>query len=252
MGTFEEIWRKRFERFAQRFKDDHLVSGWSEKGLRRRLVLFEKLLSEHGLSVPAKILDLGCGAGTYVRFLTKLGHHVVGLDYSLPSLYLAQAADPKQAGQYIVGEAYNLPFCKERYDLVVSIGVLQTLESPERALDEMVRVLRPKGLLVVDFLNAFELVAMVKAASERLSGRSPRVRTNSLFQVHCWLTQRSIRPIRRAGVYLPPRRHSWLEPILDCKLFTFVMDGLPGFSLAGAHAFMMVGEKEVKLQKGKC
>jgi ubiquinone/menaquinone biosynthesis C-methylase UbiE len=43
--------------------------------------------------------------------------------------------------------------------MVVSIGVLQALASPEQALDEMVRVLRPKGLLVVEFLNAFEVVA---------------------------------------------------------------------------------------------
>lgn len=243
MSTFEEVWRERFEGFARRNSDDHLVSGWSERGLRRRLALFEKLLREQDLSTPAEILDLGCGAGTYVRFLTSRGYNVVGLDYSLPSLYLAHTADHKQNGHYVVGEAYNLPFCKENYDLVVSIGVLQVLERPEGALDEIVRVLRPKGLLAIEFLNAFELVTVVKTAGERLRGRLPRVRTYSHFKIKHQLSQRGIRIIRQVGVYLPPRWFPWLEPIFNIKWLVFLLETLPGFSLLCAHAFMVIGEK---------
>ncbi len=110
------------------------------------------------LPVPAQILDLGCGAGNYVRFLADIGHRVVGLDYSLPSLRRASGCGlENRSGHYVGGDAYRLPFCSEYFDLVISIGVLQALGSPERALDEMVRVLRPKGLLVIEFLNAFEV-----------------------------------------------------------------------------------------------
>ena len=74
MRTFEGIWRERFERFAQRYKADHNVSGWSCSGLKRRLALFNELIKKQDLQVPTHILDLGCGAGTYVRFLTSLDH----------------------------------------------------------------------------------------------------------------------------------------------------------------------------------
>ena len=244
MKTFEEEWRGRFERFGQSYDADHLVSGWSEGGLRRRLALFDELLRRRGLPAPAQILDLGCGAGTYVRFLAGIGHRAVGLDYSFPSLYRALAADPKRAGHYVGGEAYNLPFCNECFDLVVSIGIFQVLGCPERALDEMVRVLRPKGLLVLEFLNAFELVALVRSVGEWLRGQLPRVRTYSPFQVQRWFAQRGLRFIRRTGVYLSPRGFLRLGRIFEHKGVVHLMEGIPGFSLAGAHAFLLVGEKE--------
>jgi len=243
MRTFEEEWRRRFERFAQRYDVDHLVSGWSESGLRRRLALFKELIALQELHPSISILDLGCGAGTYVRFLATFGRRVVGLDYSLPSLSRALAADPNRAGCYVGGEAYKLPFCDESFDLVVSIGVFQALACPERALDEMVRVLRPKGILMVDFLNAFELVALARSAQERLRGRLPRVHTYSPFQVHRWLTERGLKVVRRAGVYLPPRAFIWLEKVLQLKGVFYIMEGIPGFSLGGAHAFLLIGAK---------
>lgn len=249
LRTFEEEWRERFERFARQYSADHLVSGWSDNGLRRRLALFAAQLRERGVPNPAQILDLGCGAGTYVRFLAGLGHRVIGLDYSLASLSRALAADPKRAGEYIGGEAYHLPFCNECFDLVVSIGVFQTLKCPERALDEMVRVLRPNGLLVLEFLNAFEPVAVMRAAGERVWGRLPRVCTYSPFQVRRWAVQRGVKLIRRAGVYLPPRRLAWLERIFDHEGVVRLLEEIPGISLAGAHAFLLVGEKEARESK---
>ncbi len=86
MSTFERQWRSRFERFATGHEEEHQVSGWSAVGLRRRVALFQQLL-DGGLFRPgARLLELGCGAGTYVRLLAKSGYPVVGLDYSLPSL----------------------------------------------------------------------------------------------------------------------------------------------------------------------
>jgi SAM-dependent methyltransferase len=243
MRTFEEEWRERFERFARRHEADHLVSGWSDRGLRRRLALFNELIRAQELPTSARILDLGCAAGSYVRFLAGLGHWVVGLDYSLPSLSRALAADPKQAGYYVGGEAYHLPFCDECFDVVVSVGVFQALRCPQRALDEMVRVLRPRGLLIVEFLNAFEPIALVISAVERIRGRLPRVRAYSPFQVQRWFTEHHLRRVQRTGVYLPPRRLPYLDRLFDYKGVVRLLEGIPGLALAGAHAFLLVGEK---------
>jgi ubiquinone/menaquinone biosynthesis C-methylase UbiE len=243
MQTFEREWRARFERFARCYDSDHCVSGWSDQGLRRRLTLFGQLLSEQALPPPARILDLGCGGGSYIRFLADLGHSVVGLDYSLPSLARALAADPRGGGRYVSGEAYCLPFGDGSFDLVVSIGVFQALQHPARALCEMVRVLRPEGVLVIEFLNAFEPIALLKCAAERIRGYPPRVRTYSLFQVQRWFAQNGVKLLRRAGVYLPPRQLPGLGLFIEQRGVVRLLEAVPGLSVATAHAFMLVGEK---------
>lgn len=242
-SPFDKEWRSRFERFARNAATDHQVSGWSENGLSQRLTLFEKLLRAQNVSAPGRILDLGCGAGTYVRFLTGLGHWVVGLDYSLPSLSRATAADSRRAGQYLAGEAYALPFENGQFDLVVSLGVLQAIAHPERALDEMTRVLRPTGLLVIEFLNAFEFIAFSKGLKGRITRRHPHIRTYSPFLVHRWFLERGFQSVRRTGVYLPPHRFSCLGRVFDKQGIARIIEGIPGLSLAVAHAFLVVGKK---------
>lgn len=240
---FEREWQDRFGRFAQQNNADHLISGWSKSGLLRRLAVFEQLIRLHKIVVPSKILDLGCGAGTYVRYLAGLGHEVVGLDYSLPCLHRALDADPKRNGFYVGGEAYNLPFCSESFDLIVSIGVLQALRDPERALDEMVRILRPRGLLVIEFLNAFEIIALVRSASERINGRMPRICTYSPLKIRHWFIERGLKLVQQTGVYLPPRKFPQIGRVLNQKGVIRLLEGIPGFSLAGAHAFLLAGRK---------
>lgn len=244
MGKFEKEWCDRFKRFAESYKDDHLISGWSCNGLRRRLTMFEEIFKGQKLPTPSKILDLGCGGGTYVRYLASLGHKVVGIDYSINSIKRASAADKDRAGIYLGGDAYNLPFYKESFDLVVSIGVLQTIGNPERALDEMIRVLRSKGVLVVEFLNALELIALSRSSIEKLTGKLPRVRTYSPFQISCWLKERGLRDVRRVGVYLQPRSIPSIGCIFEYKGVIRMIDRIPGLSLVCAHAFLLVGKKE--------
>ena len=242
-SLFDKEWQSRFERFARNAAADHQVSGWSENGLSQRLALFKKLLQAQNVSAPSQILDLGCGAGTYVRFLANLGHWVVGLDYSLPSLSRAVAVDPRRAGQYLAGEAYELPFENDQFDLIVSLGVLQAVTHPERALDEMTRVLRPTGLLVVEFLNAFELIALSKGLRDRILRRRPHIHTYSPLVVHRWFLERGFQSIQRAGVYLPPPRFSRLGRVFEKQGVIRVMEGIPGLALTVAHAFLMTGKK---------
>ena len=244
MDPFEKKWRERFEEFARDSECDHLVSGWSDNGLRRRLSLFAQLLSGMALPDKGRVLDLGCGAGTYVRFLAAKEYGVVGMDYSGPSLLRALNADPDRTGRYTRGEAYCLPFRDECFDLVVSIGVLQALGNPEKAFEEISRVLRPGGFLVIEFLNAFEFIAIMKSANDRIRGRAVKVRTYSMFKICSWLERRGIRVIRRSGVFLPPRAAPWLGKLLDTKKVVEVLELIPGISLAVAHAFLVVGRKE--------
>jgi SAM-dependent methyltransferase len=243
MKEFETRWRERFERFGREHEDDHLVSGWSETGLKRRLAAFGRILAKERIEAPARVLDVGCGAGTYVRFLTGLHHEVFGLDYSLPSLSRAVAADPRQACCYASGEAYRLPFRDGSFDLVVLIGVLQTLEDPGRAVGEMARVVRPGGLIVFEVLNAVEVVALLKSARDRLRASPPRLRTYSPGETRRWLSVAGLAPVRRVGIYLPPRRLPGLGRTLMRDGVMRGVDRIPGVSTLLAHAFLVVAKR---------
>lgn len=241
--AFDHEWQARFQRFGHSYVSEHAVSGWSAEGLGRRFRLFEKLMHHLPLGPRVRVLELGCGAGTYVRYLAGLGHHVVGTDYATPSLRRALENDLTRQGQYVAADGYALPFSRESFDLVVCIGVLQALSRPERLLDEIARVLRPRGITVIETLNALGSGAMLRRLREILGNRPPRVRFYSPSPVHRWLAQRELLVLERVGVYLPPRRLPGLGRFLDRPATTHLLEGVPGAALLGAHAFWWVGRK---------
>ncbi|HLQ23897.1 MAG TPA: class I SAM-dependent methyltransferase [Gemmatimonadales bacterium] len=244
MNGFEQQWQRRFEKFATRHQSDHLVSGWSLAGLRKRLATFERLLDE-GLLVPgARALELGCGAGTYVRLLAKRGHPVTGLDYSLPSLVRAAAADPARAGRYVAGSAYALPFPSGAFRAVICIGVLQALEQPSLTIGEIARVLRPGGVVVVETLNPRNPVATARRLAAFARRQSTRLRYGAPRVIERAMAARGIRPVQKLGILLPPRSVPHLEGALGQPWLEGILGRLPGVRAVAAHAFWIVGVRE--------
>ena len=243
MTSFERQWQSRFEKFATRHRADHLVSGWSAAGLRRRVAVFEGLIDGGLLAPGARVLELGCGAGTYVRLLSKRGHHVVGLDYSLPSLRRAVTADLPLAGGYLAGDASGLPFRSGSFQAVTCIGVLQALEKPETAIAEIARVLEPGGVALVETLNPWNALA----ASRRLRGfirREPtRLHYSSPRAIEQAMASHGLESVRRVSVLLPPRSLPRLEHTLARPWLTRAMGTVPGVRSLAPQAYWIVGVK---------
>ena len=243
MTSFERQWQARFEKFATRHRSDHLVSGWSAMGLRRRIAVFEGLLDTGMLGDGARVLELGCGAGTYVRLLAKRGHPVIGLDYSLPSLRRAVIADASQAGDYVAGNASGLPFRSGAFKAVTCIGVLQALDKPRTAIAEIARVLEPSGIAMVETLNPWSplaatrrLRAFVRREPTRLHYCSPRV-------IERALASQGLRPVQRLSVLLPPRSWPGLERTLSQPQVARAMGMMPGLRALASQAFWIVAVK---------
>lgn len=242
-STFDQEWRARFQRFGNSYEAEHAVSGWSQEGLERRVDLFRGLLG--GLNLPARsrALELGCGAGTYVRYLSEVGHRAIGVDYAVPSLVRAVKRDPGHSGQYVAADGYELPFPAGCFDLVLCIGVLQALGEPERLLEEVARVLRPGGILVIEALNAVAVPAVMRRLREIAGRRPARLRFYRVGLVEGWLRQSGLAPRRRAGVYLPPRGYPRLARAMDVPLVARLLESVPGASRLSAHAFWVVAER---------
>jgi SAM-dependent methyltransferase len=117
------------------------------RGFRR---FVEPLLADarSARGAPLEILDCGCGTGHNLAFLRRHGR-ATGIDVTWTALDFARRRGEHRLAR---ATAARLPFARATFDLVTSFDVLYALpDDTERdAIDEMFRVLRPGGRLLVN------------------------------------------------------------------------------------------------------
>lgn len=100
------------------------------------------------------ILDAGCGTGVFTRDILSSGAQVIGLDISLPMLRRAREKSGGRPFYPILGDISNLPFEEDAFDKVVSITAIEFIKDAKGAVDELFRVARKGGIIVVANLNS--------------------------------------------------------------------------------------------------
>lgn len=111
----------------------HQLVGWAE------------------LKPSEKILDCATGTGDLALKMkaTSPTSEVIGTDFCEPMLAVARQKDLKGKVHFQWADATQLPFPTESFDLVtISFGI-RNVQNPEKAIQEMHRVLRPGGRLMV-------------------------------------------------------------------------------------------------------
>jgi ubiquinone/menaquinone biosynthesis C-methylase UbiE len=109
------------------------------------------------LLIPQKdemILDAGCGTGVFTLDILSCGPQVIGLDISLPMLLRAGKKLKRFPFQMVLADILNLPFQKGSFDKVVSVTALEFIREAEDAVDELFRVTKRGGCIVVATLNS--------------------------------------------------------------------------------------------------
>ena len=109
------------------------------------------------------VLDLGCGGGFMAEALALRGAAVVGIDPCASAIALAceHAHASGLAIDYRVGRGEAIPLDAGSVDVVVSVDVLEHVDSLEKVLGEIDRVLRPGGFILFDTVNDTRLAAFV-------------------------------------------------------------------------------------------
>jgi ubiquinone/menaquinone biosynthesis C-methylase UbiE len=151
--------------------------------LRRRFVQPPKETARrHGIQPGMRVLEVGPGRGTYsIAAARAAGENgqVVAIDIE-PRLVEQLTRRALEEGvinlEVQVGDACNLNFDEEDFDLVFMIAVLGEIPHPDRALREFHRVLRHEGVLAIsellpdpDYVPAEELIELVTANGFRVS-----------------------------------------------------------------------------------
>jgi len=93
------------------------------------------------------ILDLAAGTGTSSEPLYQAGARVIACDFSLGMLQEGKKRLPHL--QFVAGDAMNLPFADNSFDVVTISFGLRNIQDTARGLQEMLRVTKPGGRLVV-------------------------------------------------------------------------------------------------------
>lgn len=198
----QQLISSHFEKLASEWAEIYQRRGLNEFFFQERLRVVLDMAGRIGLPSPSqtRVLDIGCGAGFGTLALAKMGYTVDAID-PVQAMVDATRERARQGGQErrvrsTLGDVRALCFPDETFGLVVAIGVLDWLSSVEQPLQEMCRVLRPGGHLIVTVGNRWGLRQFLQPLSNpilrpakefvrQLLRRGPRAHLHPISLRHC-------------------------------------------------------------------
>ena len=113
----------------------------------------DRILRILGVETSVKLLDLGCGRGSFCNSAFKKGLEVYGVDFSEVALKDAKALNNKI--NYVVSDAAKIPFKAEFFDYVVCLGSFEHFSDKRSVLKEISRVLKKDGKMFMFLPNSY-------------------------------------------------------------------------------------------------
>lgn len=110
--------------------------------------MYREILEKTMALKPDTVLDLGCGNGNILVQLAQTGSRLYGLDLSSNMIAEAERRLGGRAS-LTVGDAQLLPYGDESFDLVICNASFHHYPRPDTVLEEIRRVLKPRGVLIL-------------------------------------------------------------------------------------------------------
>ena len=111
-------------------------------GQERRL---QMIVTAAGDRLMGRVLENGCGVGIYLQHLTPRAGSIVGLEFDDERVREART----RSQNLINGASEQLPFSTASFNVILSHEVLEHVRDDHRSVEEMVRVLKPGGVIVL-------------------------------------------------------------------------------------------------------
>ncbi len=120
------------------------------------------------LNYPGRFLDVGCGGGHYVCAAGRFGWEAYGIE--------VDASAVRKAVEMGLKNIYNCypresPFCPGFFDVIKAMHVLEHCTDPTGFLQDLARLLRARGVLIIDVPNQASIIAKFKVILSRLGLR---------------------------------------------------------------------------------
>ncbi len=174
--------------------DDYYQTGFGKKIDQTEKKMFDKLLEE---IEKDEMLELGCGTGHWTSYFVEKGFDVIATDVSEPMLNLAKSKDIHAVFEH--ADSANLPFPNESFNVVASVTMLEFTTNPEKVIDEIYRILKTDGWLLLGCLNKKSVIGLNKENDEVFKNG----RFFTLDEIKQLLGKFKIQRIE-TGVYLKP------------------------------------------------
>jgi ubiquinone/menaquinone biosynthesis C-methylase UbiE len=159
----------------------------------------------------SQVLDIGCGDGSISLPLLNPHTRITLLDFSTSMLSLAQSNIPPALAAN--GEVRNEDFMKASFeagsfDLIICVGVLAHVESPDALLGKIAALLSPGGRVILEFTDSYDFMGRLSSLMAQINHfvaprRSP-VNLLSRHQVDSLCERRRFRTVSMFRYALPP------------------------------------------------
>lgn len=133
------------ESYYQRYRDG-IASSCGHGYMQAR-----KVGKLNSLSVGARLLDVGCGTGEFLRAAIEAGWEGMGIDVSEAASEFARS---NYGIEVITGDLREIGLPPSSFDVVTLWEVLEHMSSPTRCLAEINRILVADGVLAISVPNA--------------------------------------------------------------------------------------------------
>lgn len=153
-----------------------------------------------------KILDIASGTGHNLPALSGGHNIIIASDLTIEMLKESR----KRFGEiihpsYVVNNAFELPFSDHSFDIVTSSRFLHLfdIEDQKKLISEMSRVVKPGGVLIIDFYNKYHWIVLSPFISiyRLIKRKRPANDTrNTIVQVEKWLPSYNLNQIKSIGV----------------------------------------------------
>jgi SAM-dependent methyltransferase len=140
----------------------HFYGNWLTPERTRKEADFVEDVCD--LRAGARLLDLACGNGRITNELAERGYRTVGLDLTWGLLAIARDDTPREGTypEYVQGDMRDLPYDDGTFDAAVSVhtsvGYFDKAGN-ERTFEELARVLRPGGYVLIDTIDRDGIVS---------------------------------------------------------------------------------------------
>jgi len=174
--------RKTVESFGDEWEAFH---GFDEKEIQKLGDEYFDIINREMLNESSSVLEVGCGSGRFLKYLSDKAGLVVGVDPS-DAVYAANDLLGKKENVILArATANDLPFASESFDFVYSIGVLHHIPDTQKAMQGCVDKVRRGGYFFVYlyykldnrgflFRTVFYFANLLRKAVSKLPGRLKR------------------------------------------------------------------------------
>ena len=144
--SFDNNWKNRSET-KNNYWTRNSPKNQIELAFRMHWNLFNELIPKNS---GKKVLEIGCGRGSISSYFADNNYDCTLLDISESVINVAQDIFNRtgHSANFVVGDALNLPFENDSFDVLVSIGLFEHFENLEKLISEHNRVLKKDGIVL--------------------------------------------------------------------------------------------------------